>query len=103
LVIDTGNKRVQLFDGGGKFIAAVPAGDATPLVKPRRAVMDEDGTIYVADPGAGRVFVFGSDGELLRAVVPAGASKFRPTDIDVDPAGAIYVSDAATASLFVFR
>jgi DNA-binding beta-propeller fold protein YncE len=103
LVTDTGNKRVQLFDGGGKFIAAVPAGDSTPLVKPRRSVADNDGNIYVADPGAGRVFVFGSDGVLVRAIVPAGASKFRPTDIDLDPAGSIYVTDAATASLFVFR
>jgi DNA-binding beta-propeller fold protein YncE len=103
LVTDTGNKRVQLFDAGGKFIAAVPSGDSTPLVKPRRAVVDKDGSIYVADPGAGRVFVFGSDGVLVRAIVPAGASKFRPTDIDVDPAGSIYVTDAATASLFVFR
>jgi len=103
LVTDTGNKRVQLFDAGGKFIAAVPSGDSTPLVKPRRAVADQDGNLYVADPGAGRVFVFGSDGVLVRAIVPAGSSRFRPTDIDVDPAGAIYVTDAATASLFVFR
>lgn len=103
LVTDTGNKRLQLFDAGGKYIAAVPSGDSTPLVKPRRAVADKDGSVYVADPGAGRVFVFGSDGVLVRAIVPAGATKFRPTDIDVDPAGAIYVTDAATASLFVFR
>jgi tripartite motif-containing protein 71 len=103
LVTDTGNKRVQLFDAGGKFIAAVPSGDSTPLVKPRRSVADNDGNVYVADPGAGRVFVFGSDGVLVRAIVPAGASRFRPTDIDVDPAGSIYVTDAATASVFVFR
>ncbi len=103
LVTDTGNKRLQLFDAGGKYIAAIPSGDSTPLVKPRRAVADKDGSVYVADPGAGRVFVFGSDGVLVRAIVPAGATKFRPTDIDVDPAGAIYVTDAATASLFVFR
>jgi DNA-binding beta-propeller fold protein YncE len=103
LVTDTGNKRAQIFDAGGKFVAAVPSGESTLLVKPRRSVADGDGNIYVADPGAGRVFVFGSDGVLVRAIVPAGASRFKPTDIDVDPAGAIYVTDAATASLFVFR
>ncbi|MBP2681132.1 MAG: cell surface protein [Candidatus Krumholzibacteriota bacterium] len=103
LVTDTGNKRVQLFDAGGKFIAVVPSGESTPLVKPRRSVADKNGNLYVADPAAGRVFVFGSDGVLVRAVVPAGSTRFRPTDIDVDPAGAIYVTDAATASLLVFR
>jgi DNA-binding beta-propeller fold protein YncE len=82
---------------------SIPAVESNPLVKPRRAVAGRNGSVYVADPGAGRVYVFGSDGALLRSIVPAGVSRFKPTDVDVDASGAIYVTDAASSSLFVFR
>jgi len=103
LVTDTANRRLQFFDAGGKFSRSIPTGGSSPLVKPRRAVVGKNGSVYVADPGAGRVFVFGSEGTLLRSIVPAGVSRFKPTDIDVDVSGTIYVTDAASSSLFVFR
>jgi DNA-binding beta-propeller fold protein YncE len=103
LVTDTGNRRIQLFDAGGRFLAVLPSGDQNPLVKPRRAVADKNGNVYVADPGAKRVFVFRWDGALGRSIVPSDVSDFGPTDIDVDLSGSIYVTDAANASLFVFR
>jgi len=103
LVTDTGNRRLQLFDAGGRFLMSIPSGGSSPLVKPRRAVVDKNGSVYAADPGAGRVFVFGPDGALLRSVVPAGVSGFKPTDIDVDLSGTVYVTDAGNSSLFVFR
>jgi len=103
LVTDTGNKRIQLFDAGGRFLALLPSGDQNPLVKPRRAVADKNGTVYVADPGAKRVFVFRRDGTLARSIIPSNVSDFNPTDIGLDASGSIYVTDAANASLFVFR
>jgi DNA-binding beta-propeller fold protein YncE len=103
IVADTGNKRLQWFDRGGKFSSILPREGDNPLIMPRRAAVDRDGTVYVADPGANKVFVFGADGLLIRSITPAGVSDFHPMDVDVDASGAIYVTDAANASVFVFR
>jgi len=103
LVSDTGNRRVQIFDAGGKFLAIVPSGQENPLAKPRRAAADENGNVYVADPDARRVFVFRQDGTLARSIIPSNVSDFRPTDVALGPSGSIYVSDAANASLYVFK
>ena len=103
IVTDTGNRRVQIFDFGGRFTAIMPPGGESPLVKPRRAVADEKGNVYVADPEARRVFVFLRDGTLSRSLFPSDVADFRPTDIALDSSGSIYVSDTANASLFIFR
>ena len=81
----------------------VPAGGTNPLVSPRRAVADKDGNLYVADPEAGRVFVFETGGTLMRSISPAKVSHFRPTDIELDASNGIYVTDTANASVFVFK
>ena len=103
LVADTGNKRVQFFGPGGDFIKVIPAANAAnPLVQPRRAVMAGDGRIYIADPGAGRLFVYDDTG-LRRALYPRGVEEFRPTDVEVSGAGLLYVTDAASRSLYIFK
>lgn len=104
LVTDSGNRRLQIFDEGGKFLRVIPEeGMENPMRRPRRAVMASDGTIYVADPGAGHVFVFDASGRLLRSIRPAGVNNFRPTDVEITSTGQIYVTDTANSSLYVFR
>jgi sugar lactone lactonase YvrE len=104
LVADSGNRRVQRFGAGGKFVMSIPSqGETNPMVKPRRAVIDTKGNVFVADPEAGRVFVFGEDGVLIRTIVPAGVTRFEPTDVEVTRQGRVIVTDAANSSLFVFR
>ena len=104
IVTDTGNQRVQIFDAVGKYLRMIPAdGVDGPLVRPRRAVVDDGGYLYVADPDAGGVFVFGPRGDLVRTIVPVGASDFRPTDVAVSSSGDVYVTDRASSSLMVFR
>ncbi len=104
LVADSGNRRVQQFDAGGGFVASIPSqGETNPMVRPRRAVIDTKGNVFVADPAAGRVFVFGEDGVLIRTIVPAGVSRFEPMDVEVTRSDRVIVIDAANNSLFVFR
>jgi len=104
LVTDSGNRRVQLFDPDGGFVRMVPEDVAqNPLKRPRRSVMDMEGWIYVADPEAGRVFVFDNNGDLSRVIIPEGVTRFRPTDVAVMPNGTIYVTDEATSALYAFR
>jgi DNA-binding beta-propeller fold protein YncE len=104
LVTDTGNRRVQLFDASGTFIRAVPAeASNNRRVQPRRAVMAANGDIYVADPEAERIFVFDASGMLVRDIAPQGVAPFHPTDVELAHDGLIYVSDAASSALYVFR
>lgn len=104
IVADTGNRRIQFFSDGGAAQRIVPApGDDNPFRSPRRAVVDVDGNLYVADPAAGRVFVFDPGGRLAIALVAAGDVGFEPTDVDVAPDKALYVTDAATRKLLVFK
>ncbi len=104
VVADSGNMRVEFFGPGGDFQRAVPReGEDNPFGRPRRAVTDVNDNTYVADPEAGRVFVFDSSGRLARSLFPDGAAQFEPTDIEVTRSGMIYVTDAASRSLFAFK
>jgi DNA-binding beta-propeller fold protein YncE len=104
VVCDTGNRRLQSFDDAGTYRRSMPSSSGpNPLRRPRRAAIDSAGNIYVADPGAKRVFVFDADGRLTREIVPAGKRDFRPMDVVVTPSGLIYVADAALGGLYSFR
>jgi hypothetical protein len=104
VVADTGNRRVQFFGEGGDLVRIVPEADAdNPLIAPRRAVLDPSGRLYVADPEAGRLFVFDKAGKLERSLSPEGIDDFQPTDVELMRDGRIYVTDAASRSLFIFK
>jgi DNA-binding beta-propeller fold protein YncE len=104
LVADTGNRRIVEFDDAGTFLRTIPPADTpSPLVRPRRAVMDGEGRVYVADPAAGAVFLFDEDGRPLAGIVPAGAGRFEPTDIAVVDATSLYITDAASRTLYIFK
>jgi DNA-binding beta-propeller fold protein YncE len=104
LVTDSGNRRLQCFDSGGRFLKEIPPSSlSNPMSRPRRAVMDDEGNAYVADPIAGRVFVFSDNGVLTRSIHPEGSPQFKPTDVEITSEGLIFVTDAANRALFVFR
>ncbi|MFH1755250.1 MAG: NHL repeat-containing protein [Candidatus Latescibacterota bacterium] len=104
IVADTGNARVQFFGEGGDLIRVIPLPQQdNPFIAPRRAVIDDFGRLYVADPAAGRLFLFDQTGNLLRALYPAGVDEFEPTDVEVTRGGMVYVTDSRSRSLFVFK
>lgn len=104
LVADSGNARLQLFTDTGTHRRTIPeAGAANPMRRPRRAVAAADGTLYVADPDAGCVFVVAPGGADIEASVPEGASAFRPTDVALGKNGRLFVTDAATRRLLVLK
>jgi tripartite motif-containing protein 71 len=103
LVADSGNARVQVFTDAGAFVRVIPAeGETSPMRRPRRAVAGEDGRVWVADPGAGRLFEFAPDGTLRRALIPAGVPRFEPTDVVAARDGHLYVTDTARQTLYAF-
>jgi len=100
-VADTGNARIQYFSDTGAFLRSFP-GEEGLLDQPRRAVESKKGRVYVADPGAGAVFIFTPSGTPAGSFVPAGGGRFEPTDVAVVK-GRILVTDAASQSLIVFE
>lgn len=104
VVADTGNRRIQFFSDAGEPERIVPKDNGqNPLRRPRRAVVDGKGVLYVADPAAGRVFVFDTDGRLVRELVPRGNVGFQPTDLDIHRDGKLFVTDALGQVLYVFK
>jgi sugar lactone lactonase YvrE len=104
IVADTGNRRIQCFSDAGepRYIVPGPEHD-NPLVLPRRAVIDKEDRLFVADPEAGRVFVFDIGGRLLDELVPHGLDRFQPTDLEYHHDGKLYVTDALSRVLYVFK
>ncbi len=103
LVADSRNARVQFFSDAGTFRRALPEqGARSPMRQPRNAVAGEDGRVWVADPAAGRVFEFAPAGSLSRSFVPSTGTRFEPTDVAVTRDGRLYVTDAATQTLYAF-
>ena len=74
LVSDTGNKRIQVFDAEGNYLAqfgAAGAGDGE-LSEPVGLAVGADGDVFVADTWNKRIQVFGADFKFKRAfAVPA--------------------------------
>jgi sugar lactone lactonase YvrE len=104
LVADSGNARLQFFSDSGSHKRTVPPpGVDNPMRRPRRAVAAEDGTLYVADPRARRVFIIAPDGVTIRAAVANAGAVFEPTDVALGREGRLFVTDAASKSLLVFK
>ncbi len=104
-VLDSGNKRVQVFDQEGQYVREIGgSADDVQFITPIDIAMDEKDYLYVADQGKHAVIIldqagkevlsFGSNGK--------GPSHFpRLTSIDSSQ-GKIYVSDYLIAEVKVF-
>ena len=98
-VADTGNSRVQKFDGNGNFLAkwgSAGSGDGQFNIVYDVSV-DVSGNIYVIDYGNNRIQKFSSSGVFLAKWGSAGSGDGQfngPHGIAVDGAGNVYVADA---------
>lgn len=108
-VSDTGNARICVFRGDGEFLReiVVPSSEDLPapprLVQPAGVTVSDDGEVYVADVGAGVVFVLDPSGELLRTIIPAAGERLQgawsPTDVAVI-GDRVFVTDATGVAVF---
>lgn len=104
VVADSGNRRVQYYSDAGELKRVIPAqGEPNPLRLPRRAVVDRDGALYVADLEAEAIFVFDADGRLRRKLAPRGVDRFQPSDLEIHRDGRLYVTDVLGRVLYVFK
>lgn len=94
-VADTGNRRVQVFDAIGNWVAAWGGPEQDFLDAPRGLDVDADGNVWVADAAAAAVRVFTAAGvPLFRFAGGEGDAAFRrPVDVALGPDGRVWVVD----------
>jgi tripartite motif-containing protein 71 len=93
-VVDSGNRRLSVFDTSGKFLRNVAA--QGELSRPHGVVVSADGTVFVTDAGAHRVLAFDKTGQTIRSWgrQGLGASEFfKPRGIAIDGKGHVIVLD----------
>jgi len=93
-VADTGNRRVQLFDADGQWLATLGA-DAD-LQQPCDLAVDSRGTVYVADALADAVVRFTPDGRVLSRFTPGF---YRPRGVAIGPGDVLYVADTGRSRI----
>ncbi len=111
-VVDTGNKRVRVYDLDGNFMRDIGSGGMLPgqLSEPVGLALDESGNLIIADTWNRRVQVFDhSGGYLLDWRVEAWyglAGELRSGNlpfIAYDDRGNVYVPDPDTCRVIVFN
>ncbi len=111
-VADTGNSRIQVFDGNGQFLRAFDGGViapdqstlVSPLSEPSDVAVAENGDVYVADLWHRRVQVLASDGTFLRGWdVPTWASGTLDDEPQLSVLGdAVVVTDPGYGRILSF-
>jgi len=108
-IVDRGNRRVQAFDPAGAFqFAFVPAPAAEGIDGAGDCwgiAVGPDGALFITDPTAHRIGVFGPDGTYVESWGGQGEDEgrlFKPRGITCGPDGRIYVSDFGNHRVQVF-
>ena len=98
LVVDRGNRRVQVFNSDGEYLTEWP-----DLLSPNEIYIDADDTVYIAEGGQ-RISIMNLEGEVLvrwgeKGNAP-GQFSDSPHGIWVDSHGDIYVSEVIAEKRF---
>jgi sugar lactone lactonase YvrE len=103
-VADLGRRCVHLYIPREQRYVRLTGGKSDKLVSPVAVIFDEDSRLYVSD-SAGKIFGFGSDGELRFTVTRAGPDALqRPTGIAYSPRRKLlYVVDTLANRVHAFR
>jgi hypothetical protein len=98
LVADSGNHRVQVFDGGGSYISAHGGYGSDPgeFDNPQGLAVDSSGHVIVADRGNDRLQVFSFDGVDLSFVRIITAGLNGPTGLATYGPDRIIVADTGS-------
>ncbi len=109
-VVDSGNFRIEAFDGDGRYRFSFGSVGRFPgqFARPKGIAIDAAGNLYVVDTAFGNIQVFDPAGQLLMFIGERGQSgapgKYMlPAGIDVDSDGRIYVVDQFFRKVDIYR
>lgn len=91
-VADTGNRRMQILDENGAFIAAIEGGEQ-PFVEPFGVVVASTGEVIALDSEEGWLYRFDADGHALGRMGGPSAQFFHPRALSIDAQDNLYVAD----------
>ncbi len=93
-IADSGNKRILVLNTADNTAAVIGEG---VLTEPKGVAADEEGRIYVADPGAGLAYRFSPDGQFEQVFERPNApgfgknTRFSPLKIAAAGSGGVYI------------
>lgn len=102
-ILDAGNKRIVKVDSNMKLLSVIDVGagasleSGVELVDPQGICFDTKGRLYIADKGAGAIFVCNGDGTLIHKIIKPVSdiidekTEFQPIKVLVDSNGILYV------------
>ena len=107
-VADSGNNRIQKFDGKGIFISewGGPGGREAQFKQPSGVAVDSRGYIYVADSGNNRIQKFDGDGTFISLWGSKGSEDGQlntPLAVATDVYRNIYVADSGNNRVQIFE
>lgn len=107
-VCDSGNFRIQWFDGDGRFIGKMGENGNRPgyLARPRGIAKDSEGHVYATDAAFDAFQLFEPNDDLLLFVGRAGSrpGEFSmPGGIFIDGRDRVYVADTQNGRVQVFQ
>ncbi len=107
-VADSGNPRIQKFDGGGNFITqwGSPGNGEAQFITPSGVAVDSKGYIYVADTGNNRIQKFDSEGKFVTQWGGLGSEEGQfnvPIAVTTDLFRNVYVADLKNNRVQIFE
>lgn len=91
-VADSGNRRVQVFDGNGRYLAAWDRGDQ-PFEVPWDVVVTSADEVLVLDAGPNWIYRFDAKGKYHSKFAGPEARLYQPRGMSIDARDNIYVAD----------
>ncbi|MDD4856688.1 MAG: NHL repeat-containing protein [Candidatus Krumholzibacteria bacterium] len=103
VVVESGNRRMQLFSPSGRHELTVRQAAGVDFVSPRSLSVDDAGVIFVCDSRSGRISAFSPDGAYLAAIDSYSGHTISPAATASTWDGALYVADLKSRSILVYR
>jgi len=100
-VADTGNHRVQVFDGEGQWLQTWSGGDKA-FVEPLAIAMDSHGNVLVLDSHTNWIQRFDAEGHYLSRLGGPSAGFFRARELAVDGQDNVYVADTGFSHIIKY-
>ncbi len=101
-VADSVNATVVIMDTKQQTVSFLPKGPEVVIRKPLGVAVADDGSVFIADGGLGRVAAFNAQGEFLRTFGSKEGMK-NPSGLAVNNRlGRLYVVDSRAHTIFVY-